>query len=157
VINKYYFQHFNLLVAIYAKDLEDAFVPYKRLKGNFKLTQSDFEKDLIEPEDTSDHCILIGNGITKEETLRIINTKKSSKIVIMNEKVPKKEAIETVRIIEYVDAPEEIAKAIQEGISVTIEDALGDGYKNLPVVKRGRGRPPGSKNKTVSIQNYFEE
>lgn len=47
----------------------------------------------------------------------------------------------------YTDAPKDIADAIKNAIPVSKEDALGDGWKNLPI---GRGGPAKVSKKVVS-------
>lgn len=152
-INKYYVMWKSILFCIYARDVADAFIPWKRLDRDPKSTLEAFENLLIkEPENSSNVYILIGNSLNREETLNIINKNKSSKVL----QLPKKE---------YHPAPKHVVKALEESIQINEEE-----YKNIleePItsiiitehvsVKRGRGRPKGSKNKTASIESYFEE
>lgn len=149
-LNKYFFHYRNQNFMIYAKDIPDAFIPWKRLLMKHDIDQPEFENSLIEgsKEILDNHCILVGNSVSTQEIKQILNSGKKNPVV---NQIPKER--------KYVPAPVEIAKIIEEGIEVTEDQAFGDGWKDLPpvTVKRGRGRPPGSKNKTTSIQNYIEE
>lgn len=166
-MNKYYFMYRHVNFVIHAKDIPDAFIPWRRLMGKNDVTQSDFEKELLDPpKNLSDCYILVGESLSVQEIRSLVFSakvpafkhayKKEPKPVIPGSLVPV-EAIKESYGKVYTDAPPEIAKALENSIPVTEDQGLGDGWKELPPVKRGRGRPKGSKNKTVSIQSYIEE
>ncbi len=144
-----------MLFVIHARDIPDAFITWKRMTGRFRAFQEDFENELVEfPENLKDCLVLTSDGLTREETLQIINTKSytkgTRKVVIFNENiVPKPEEIKTVRIIESVTS-EQLEELTELGIVQ---------------VKRGRGRPrknpviPEQKNNIsdgTSMENYFQ-
>lgn len=76
MIDKFWFKYGQRLVVIYAKSKTDAFNSWKRLQGGANFYQSDFEKVLIDDPNTFDFLYLVGDSLTREETLNIIYKKK---------------------------------------------------------------------------------
>ena len=130
-MNKFYFRHRGENFVIHAKDVQDAFNPWKRLFGSSNFSLTEFEKELIdEPGDSSNCLLLVGDSLTREEIRNLLNKKKIG--------LPVSKSIQDEKISEAVDI-----------INLAT---------STPIIKRGRGRPRKVFIKEISettMENYF--
>lgn len=166
-INKYYFLHRNTNFVIYARDIPDAFEPYRRILMG-KTSIESFENNLIDlpPIQDTDLLMLCGNSISRDEMNQLMGVNLRMK--------------KTSKVYSPAPTPKTIVEAIKTSIPVSLEEVLGDEWKSLPTkdypkseqetdkfptkfegdlskstpIKR-RGRPKGSKNKSKDIASYF--
>ncbi len=141
-VNRYFFNYRNTDFVIFAKDIPEAFEPYKRMLYHKAGNQEDFEKCLLKDDPDIRNCrILCGRSVSREMLAGLL--KPYQKPLIYETKIQI-----TKEIKESFKAEDEATViSIQEVIEVPVLES---------VVKRGRGRPKGSKNKTKDIDSFFE-
>lgn len=140
----------NTPFVIFAKDIPEAFVPYKRILYHKAGTLEDFENDLLKDKPDIRNCLLLfGNSVNRNMVKDILKPYQKSSIELITTRIEPK----TVKVDHHIEYDPNVATELHSD------------YSNIPTpIKRGRGRPKGSKNKpkikseqtSNSLDSHFE-
>ncbi len=145
-INQYFFNYRNTNFVIFARDIPESFEAYSRVLFRDAKPMEDFKNNLLKDAPDIRKCLMLcGRTISRNEAENIRKMYHKPEIIkteIKMEVAKKRERVETPK----------------DSNPVT-----GD-VNAAPIVKRGRGRPPGSKNKSKmkpekisnSLDSFFE-